>query len=67
VETIDLYQIHRFDPQTPIDETLAALDLLVHQGKVRYIGASSGYAWQFAQALSTSDLRGWARCSSLRR
>ena len=65
VETIDLYHIHRFDPQTPIDETLAALDSLLHQGKVRYIGASSGYAWQFAQALSTSDLRGWARFVSM--
>jgi len=65
VEAIDLYHIHRFDPQTPIDETLAALDLLVHQGKVRYIGASSGYAWQFAQALSTSDLSGWARFASM--
>ena len=40
VETIDLYQVHRFDPRTPIDEMLSALDLLVHQGKVRYIGAS---------------------------
>ena len=49
VETIDLYQIHRFDPHTPIDETLAALDLLVRQGKVRYLGASSTAAWQFAQ------------------
>lgn len=61
VDTIDLYQIHRFDADTPIDETLAALDHLVHSGKVRYIGASSGYAWQFAQALSASERRGWAR------
>jgi len=61
VDTIDLYQIHRFDPRTPIEETLAALDFLVHQGKVRYIGASSSYAWQLAQALSTSEQRGWAR------
>lgn len=61
VETIDLYQIHRFDPRVPIEETLAALDHLVHSGKVRYIGASSGYAWQFAQALSTSERHGWAR------
>jgi 1-deoxyxylulose-5-phosphate synthase len=61
VDTIDLYQIHRFDPRTPIEETLAALDFLVHQGKVRYIGASSCYAWQLAQALSTSEQRGWAR------
>jgi 1-deoxyxylulose-5-phosphate synthase len=65
VETIDLYQIHRFDPRTPIEETLAALDLLVHQGKVRYIGASSGYAWQLAQALSISEREGWARFVSM--
>ena len=64
VETIDLYQIHRFDA-TPIDETLGALDHLVRQGKVRYIGASSGYAWQLAQALSTSERRGWARFVSM--
>jgi aryl-alcohol dehydrogenase-like predicted oxidoreductase len=61
VETIDLYQIHRFDPATPIDETLAALDHLVHAGKVRYIGASSGWAWQMARALSASERHGWAR------
>lgn len=61
VDTIDLYQIHRFDAVTPIEETLAALDHLVQSGKVRYIGASSGYAWQFAQALSASERRGWAR------
>ena len=65
IDTIDLYQIHRFDPQTPIDETLAALDLLVHQGKVRYIGASAGSAWQFAQALHASDANGWARFVSM--
>lgn len=65
VETIDLYQIHRFDPTVPIEETLAALDHLVHSGKVRYIGASSGYAWQFAQALSASERHGWARFVSM--
>jgi len=65
VETIDLYQIHRFDPATPIDETLAALDHLVHAGKVRYIGASSGWAWQMAQALSASERNGWARFVSM--
>jgi aryl-alcohol dehydrogenase-like predicted oxidoreductase len=65
VETIDLYQIHRFDPQTPIEEMLAALDLLVHQGKVRYIGASSMAAWQFAQTLSLSERNGWARFVSM--
>jgi len=65
VETIDLYQIHRFDPATPIEETLAALDHLVHSGKVRYIGASSGWAWQFARALSASERNGWARFVSM--
>jgi aryl-alcohol dehydrogenase-like predicted oxidoreductase len=61
IDTIDLYQIHRLDPKTPIDETLAALDHLVHSGKVRYIGASSMFAWQFARALSSSERHGWAR------
>ncbi|MBC7791643.1 MAG: aldo/keto reductase [Anaerolineae bacterium] len=65
VETIDLYQIHRFDSRVPIEETLAALDQLVQQGKVRYIGASSGYAWQMAQALSVSERNGWARFVSM--
>jgi len=65
VETIDLYQIHRFKSRVPIEETLAALDHLVHQGKVRYIGASSGYAWQMARALSVSERRGWARFISM--
>jgi 1-deoxyxylulose-5-phosphate synthase len=65
VDAIDLYQIHRFDATTPIDETLAALDHLVHQGKVRYIGASSGYAWQLMRALSVSERNGWARFVSL--
>jgi len=65
IDTIDLYQIHRFDANTPIEETLAALDYLVHQGKVRYIGASSGYAWQLMRALSISERRGWARFISM--
>jgi aryl-alcohol dehydrogenase-like predicted oxidoreductase len=65
VETIDLYQIHRFKSDVPIEETLAALDHLVHQGKVRYIGASSGYAWQMAKALSLSERNGWARFISM--
>ena len=65
VETIDLYQIHRFDPKTPIDETLAALDFLIQQGKVRYIGCSSVEAWKFAQALSTSERNGWARFATM--
>jgi aryl-alcohol dehydrogenase-like predicted oxidoreductase len=65
VETIDLYQIHRFDPDVPIDETLEALSDLVRSGKVRYIGASSGSAWRMSQALSLSERRGWARFISM--
>ena len=65
VDTIDLYQIHRFKNPAPIEETLAALDHLVHQGKVRYIGASSGYAWQLAKALSASERNGWAQFVSM--
>ena len=65
VETIDLYQIHRLDNHTPIEETLGALDQLVAQGKVRCIGASSMYAWQFSKALSTSDRKGLARFVSM--
>jgi 1-deoxyxylulose-5-phosphate synthase len=65
VDTIDLYHIHRFKSRVPIEETLAALDHLVQQGKVRYIGASSGYAWQMAQALSASERNGWARFVSM--
>jgi aryl-alcohol dehydrogenase (NADP+) len=58
---IDLYQIHRWDYETPIEETLEALNDLVRSGKVRYIGASSMWAWQFAKALYTSEMRGWSR------
>ena len=65
VDTIDLYQIHRFDPNVPIEETLAALNQLVTSGKVRYIGASSGYAWQLMKALSVSERHGWARFVSM--
>jgi 1-deoxyxylulose-5-phosphate synthase len=65
VDTIDLYQIHRLDPHTPVEETLAALDLLVRQGKVRYIGASSMYAWELMKALSISERRGFARFVSM--
>jgi aryl-alcohol dehydrogenase-like predicted oxidoreductase len=61
VDTIDLYQIHRLDPHTPIEETLAALDWLVEQGKVRCIGASSMYAWQLMRALAISEREGLAR------
>jgi aryl-alcohol dehydrogenase (NADP+) len=62
---VDLYQIHRWDNQTPIEETLSTLTDLVREGGVRYIGASSMYAWQFAKALYTSDLRGYARFVSM--
>ncbi|HKA13384.1 MAG TPA: aldo/keto reductase [Myxococcota bacterium] len=65
VEAIDLYQIHRLDPETPIEETLAALDGLVRQGKVRAIGASSMYAWEFARALAVSDREGTARFATM--
>lgn len=62
---VDLYQTHRWDPDTPIEETLEALHDVVRAGKARYIGASSMYAWQFAKALYTSDLHGWARFVSM--
>ncbi len=65
VERIDLYQIHRADPDTPVEETLAALDQLVRQGKVLYLGASSMYAWQLMKALSLSERNGWARFVSM--
>jgi aryl-alcohol dehydrogenase-like predicted oxidoreductase len=65
VDTIDLYQIHRLDPATPMEEMLAALDHLVTQGKVRYLGASSMYAWQFQRLLSLSEQNGWARFVSM--
>ena len=56
---VDLYQIHRWDPATPVEETLEALHDVVKAGKARYIGASSMHAWQFAKALFTSRLHGW--------
>src|SRR5260370_22376702 len=62
---IDLYQIHRWDPTTPIEETLEALNDIVRAGKARYIGASSMFAWQFAQALEISKRNGWARFVSM--
>jgi aryl-alcohol dehydrogenase-like predicted oxidoreductase len=61
VERIDLYQVHRLDHRTPFEETIAALDHLVHQGKVLYLGASSMYAWEFARMLSASERHGWAK------
>jgi aryl-alcohol dehydrogenase-like predicted oxidoreductase len=62
---VDLYQIHRWDYATPIEETLEALNDVVRAGKARYIGASSVYAWQFAQALALSERNGWARFVSM--
>jgi 1-deoxyxylulose-5-phosphate synthase len=62
---VDLYQIHRWDYDTPIEETLEALHDVVRSGKVRYIGASSMHAWQFAQALYLADLNGWTRFISM--
>jgi aryl-alcohol dehydrogenase-like predicted oxidoreductase len=61
----DLYQIHRWDYGTPIEETLEALNDVVRAGKARYIGASSMYAWQFAKALALSEQHGWARFVSM--
>jgi aryl-alcohol dehydrogenase-like predicted oxidoreductase len=58
---IDLYQIHRYDPATPIEETLQALHDIVRSGKARYIGASSMASWQFARALYLADRHGWTR------
>jgi aryl-alcohol dehydrogenase-like predicted oxidoreductase len=62
---VDLYQIHRLDAETPIEETLEALHDVVKAGKARYIGASSMHAWQFAKALYLADLRGWTRFVSM--
>ncbi|HEY7900728.1 MAG TPA: aldo/keto reductase [Caulobacteraceae bacterium] len=65
VDYVDLYQIHRFDPETPIEETLEALDDIVRAGKARYIGASSMYAWQFMRMLDLAAARGWAKFVSM--
>ena len=62
---VDLYQIHRLDHATPIEETLEALHDVVKAGKARYLGASSMYAWEFAQALYLADLNGWTRFVSM--
>jgi aryl-alcohol dehydrogenase-like predicted oxidoreductase len=62
---VDLYQIHRWDYETPIEETLEALSDVVKSGKVRYIGASSMYAWQFTKALYLAQLHGWTRFVSM--
>jgi aryl-alcohol dehydrogenase (NADP+) len=65
VDYVDLYQVHRWDPETPIEETLEALHDIVKSGKARYIGASSMYAWQFAKALYAADRHGWTRFVSM--
>ena len=62
---VDLYQIHRWDPETPIEETMEALNDVVRAGKARYIGASSMYAWQFAKAQHTAQAAGWTRFTSM--
>jgi len=64
-EYIDLYQIHRLDSRTPIEEIVEALHDVVKSGKVRYVGASSMHAWQFAKALFTAELHGWTRFVSM--
>lgn len=65
MDYVDLYQIHRWDYETPIEETLEALNDIVRAGKARYIGASSMFAWQFAKALNTSEKHGWAKFVSM--
>ncbi|MET7850838.1 aldo/keto reductase [Streptomyces avermitilis] len=62
---VDLYQIHRWDPATPVEETMEALHDVVKAGKARYIGASSMYAWQFSKAQYTARLNGWTRFVSM--
>ena len=65
MDYVDLYQIHRWDYETPIEETLEALNDVVRAGKARYIGASSMFAWQFAKALHTSENHGWTKFISM--
>jgi aryl-alcohol dehydrogenase-like predicted oxidoreductase len=62
---VDLYQIHRFDPETPVEETMEALHDVVKAGKARYIGASSMWAWQFSKMQYVADLQGWTRFVSM--
>lgn len=62
---VDLYQIHRFDPHTPVEETMEALHDLVKAGKVRYLGASSMYAWQFSKMQYTAERHGWTKFVSM--
>jgi aryl-alcohol dehydrogenase-like predicted oxidoreductase len=65
LDYIDLYQLHGFDPLTPLDEALGALNDLVRSGKVRYVGLSNLAAWQIMKALAISERRGWSRCESV--
>ena len=65
VDYVDLYQIHRFDPTVPVEETMEALNDIVRAGKARYIGASSMFAWQFAKMQYAADLNGWTRFVSM--
>lgn len=65
MDYVDLYQIHRWDYNTPIEETMEALNDIVRAGKARYIGASSMFAWQFMKALHTSEINGWAKFVSM--
>ena len=65
MDYVDLYQIHRWDPATPIEETLEALHDVVKAGKARYVGASSMWAWQFAKALHVADTHGWTRFATM--
>jgi aryl-alcohol dehydrogenase (NADP+) len=65
MEYVDLYQIHRWDYNTPIEETMEALHDVVKAGKARYIGASSMFAWQFMKALYTSEINGWTKFVSM--
>jgi 1-deoxyxylulose-5-phosphate synthase len=65
MDYVDLYQIHRWDPRTPIEETMEALHDVVRAGKARYIGASSMFAWQFAKAQHVADAHGWTRFVSM--
>ena len=65
MDYVDLYQIHRWDYNTPIEETMEALNDVVRAGKARYIGASSMFAWQFAKAQSVAESHGWARLVSM--
>jgi len=65
VDHVDLYQVHRWDPRTPIEETMEALDDVVRAGKARFIGASSMFAWQFGKAQAAAERRGWTRFVSM--